>query len=329
MTAPVFYLVVPCYNEEEVLPETSRRLQEKFAQLEAAGAIAPGSRVLFVDDGSKDATWQLIAGLHDSNELFSGLKLSRNRGHQNALLAGLLYAAEHSDAVGSMDADLQDDIDALDEMLERFAEGYEVVYGVRNDRTTDSAFKRGTAQAFYKLQARMGMESVYNHADYRLMSSRAVQALGEYKEVNLFLRGLVPLVGFRSCQVYYARGERFAGESKYNLKKMLSFAIEGITSFSTKPIRIISSIGFIIALISLVALIYILIGHFVGHVEVGWTSVIMSIWFLGGLQLLAIGVIGEYVGKTYMESKARPRFIIEETLDTVDGDAPGEDGADA
>ena len=321
MTAPVFYLVIPCYNEEAVLPETSRRLSDKFAHLKDAGAIAAGSRVLFVDDGSKDATWQLIEGLHATHDLFSGLKLSRNRGHQNALLAGLLYAADHADAIGSMDADLQDDIDALDEMLERFSEGYEVIYGVRNDRSSDSAFKRGTAQAFYKLQARMGMESVYNHADYRIMSSRAVRALGEYREVNLFLRGIVPLMGFKSCQVYYTRGERFAGESKYSLTKMISFATDGITSFSTKPIRIISCIGFFIALFSLIALIYVLIGHFVGHVEAGWTSVIMSIWLLGGLQLLAIGVIGEYVGKTYMESKARPRFFVETTLDSADGDA--------
>lgn len=321
MVAPIFYLVVPCYNEEDTLPETSTRLQEKFASLISEKTIAPNSRVLFVDDGSSDSTWSLIEKLHSSHNLFSGLKLSRNRGHQNALLAGLLFSADYADVIGSMDADLQDDIDALDEMLERASGGYEVVYGVRNDRTTDSSFKRWSAQSFYKIQAKMGMESIYNHADYRLMSARAVHALGEFREVNLFLRGLVPLVGFKSCVVYYARGKRFAGESKYSLKKMIGFAIEGITSFSIKPIRIISGVGMIIALISFFALLYVLVGHFVGHVEAGWTSTIMSIWLLGGLQLLAIGVIGEYVGKTYMESKSRPRFIIEGVLNDTDKDS--------
>lgn len=312
---PVFYLVVPCYNEEQVLPETSHRLKEKFNALIEAKAISSNSHILFVDDGSTDKTWKLIENLYESDHVFSGLKLSRNRGHQNALLAGLSYASSHADAIGSMDADLQDDINALDQMLLKYAEGFEVIYGVRNDRSTDSFFKRTTAQAFYKFQSKMGVETVYNHADYRLLSKRAVLSLLEFKEVNLFLRGLVPLIGYKSCSVYYSRGERFAGKSKYTLSKMLSFAVEGITSFSTKPIKFISVTGLIIFFLSIIMLLYVFIGHLAGDVQVGWTSIIMSIWCLGGLQLFAIGIIGEYVGKTYLESKERPRFIIDEILD--------------
>lgn len=319
---PILYLVVPCYNEESVLRETSKRLVEKFSTLVKLSQINANSKVLLVDDGSSDKTWEIIKSLHQSNSLFCGLKLSRNCGHQKALLSGLHKAAEFADLIASMDADLQDDINALDEMVSRAREGYEVVYGVRNDRSSDSFLKRFTAQSFYRLQSSLGVDAVYNHADYRLMSKRAVLALSQFREVNLFLRGLVPLVGFKSCCVYYSRGKRFAGESKYTLGKMLSFAFEGITSFSTKPIRIITLTGLIISIFSLFALVYLLIGHFIGDVQVGWTSIIMSIWCLGGLQLLALGVIGEYVGKTYMETKHRPRYFIEEFLsDKEDKDA--------
>lgn len=312
---PIFYLVVPCFNEQEVLSETSLQLKDKYENLIQRGMISTFSRVLFVDDGSTDRTWEIICSLYDSATMFSGLKLSRNRGHQNALIAGLNYAMDNADVIGSMDADLQDDINALDEMLARYNEGYEVIYGVRKDRSSDTFFKRTSAQAFYRLQSRLGVESVYNHADYRLMSRRAVCSLMKYDEVNLFLRGMVPQIGFKSCSVYYSRAERFAGESKYPLKKMLAFAFEGITSFSTKPIRFITIAGMVIFIVSLLFLLYFLFGRLFGDVQVGWTSIVMSIWCLGGLQLLAIGVIGEYVGKTYMESKHRPRYIVEKIID--------------
>ena len=290
---PIFYLVVPCFNEQEVLSETSLQLKDKYEDLIQRGMISTFSRVLFVDDGSTDRTWEIICSLYDSATMFSGLKLSRNRGHQNALIAGLNYAMDNADVIGSMDADLQDDINALDEMLARYNEGYEVIYGVRKDRSSDTFFKRTSAQAFYRLQSRLGVESVYNHADYRLMSRRAVCSLMKYDEVNLFLRGMVPQIGFKSCSVYYSRAERFAGESKYPLKKMLAFAFEGITSFSTKPIRFITIAGMVIFIVSLLFLLYFLFGRLFGDVQAGWTSIVMSIWCLGGLQLLAIGVIGE------------------------------------
>lgn len=312
---PILYLVVPCFNEQDVLSETSLQLQYKYESLVQRGMISTFSRVLFVDDGSTDRTWEIICSLHESDTMFSGLKLSRNRGHQNALIAGLNYAMDNADVIGSMDADLQDDINALDEMLARFYEGYEVIYGVRKDRSSDTFFKRTSAQAFYRLQSSLGVESVYNHADYRLMSRRAVCSLMKYNEVNLFLRGMVPQIGFKSCSVYYSRAERFAGESKYTLKKMLAFAFEGITSFSTKPIRFITIAGMVIFIVSLLFLLYFLFGRLFGDVQAGWTSIVMSIWCLGGLQLLAIGVIGEYVGKTYMESKHRPRYIVEKIID--------------
>jgi glycosyltransferase involved in cell wall biosynthesis len=312
--APMFFLVIPCFNEEEVLHETASRLRAKFDQLIQDKLADPESRVLFVDDGSKDSTWKIISELHDEDSLFSGLKLSRNEGHQSALLSGLLYAARYADAIGSMDADLQDDINVLDQMLEKIAEGYDVVYGVRNNRDTDTGFKRWTAQTFYKFQKSMGVDTVYNHADYRVITKRVAEDLGEYKEVNLFLRGIIPLIGYRSCCVYYSRGERFAGESKYNLKKMVAFAVDGITSFSIKPIKIIAVSGFIIFLLSLIALIYLLIGHAVGNVQIGWTSTMASIWLLGGLQLFAIGIVGEYVGKAYLEAKRRPRYFIDKVL---------------
>ena len=308
------YLVVPCYNEEEVLPETSKRLKEKMEALIAAQKISPESRVVFVNDGSKDSTWKLIRELHEGDKLFRGICLSRNRGHQNALLAGLMTVKDECDAAISLDADLQDDINAIDEMVDRYLEGYDVVYGVRSSRKKDTFFKRTTARTFYKIMRAMGVETVYDHADYRLMSRRALNGLAEFKEVNLFLRGMVPLVGFKSTTVTYERGVRFAGESKYPLKKMLAFAFEGITSLSVKPIRIITTLGVTIFGASLVMLVYSLIRHFCGYTVDGWTSLAVSIWALGGIQLLAIGVIGEYIGKIYLESKHRPTFIVSEYL---------------
>ncbi len=306
------YIVVPCYKEEAVLPETSRRLKAKLAALAEAGRIAPDSRVLFVDDGSSDRTWEIIAQLHRKDATFSGVKLSRNRGHQNALLAGLEEAARHADVIVSMDADLQDDIGAVDSMLDCYARGCDVVYGVRSSRKKATFFKRVTAQGFYRFMQAMG---VYNHADYRLLSRRAAQALLSFPEVNLFLRGMVPLVGFKSDTVLYERGERFAGESKYPLKKMLAFALDGITSFSVKPIRLILNLGVVIFAVSVLMLLYFLIRKLCGHTVSGWTSLAGSIWALGGIQLLALGVIGEYIGKIYNETKRRPRYIIETVLD--------------
>lgn len=308
------YVVMPCYNEEAVLPETSKRMKKKMHKLIEEGKISSKSRVLFIDDGSKDKTWHLIETLHQEDGIFSGVKLSRNRGHQNALLAGLTVASEYADAVISMDADLQDDINAMDKMIDRYKSGCDVVYGVRSKRDTDTFFKRFTAEGFYKLLEKLGGEIVYNHADYRLMSNRALKSLLEYKEVNLFLRGIVPMVGFQSDIVEYERSERYAGESKYPLKKMLAFAFEGITSLSIKPIRMIFNLGIFIGIIGVVGLIYSLIQYISGSTVSGWTSTIMSIWLLGGLQLIAIGVIGEYIGKVYLETKERPRFIIETTL---------------
>lgn len=306
------YIVIPCYNEQEVLPETSKRLAEKYQELLSSNKIDSKSRIVFVDDGSKDETWNMICELNESNEIFSGVKLSRNRGHQNALLAGLSTVKGLADAYISMDADLQDDINAIDGFLEELNKGADVVYGVRSKRKKDTFFKRFTAEFFYKMMNRLGAEVVFNHADYRLLSDRALEGLLEFKEVNLFLRGIVPMVGYKSAKVYYERNERFAGESKYPLKKMIAFATQGITSLSIKPIRMIISLGFITFFISIIMLIYFLIRHFTGNTEIGWTSIIVSIWALGGLQLLAIGVIGEYIGKVYLETKQRPRFIIEE-----------------
>ena len=308
------YLVIPCYNEEAVLPETSRRLKEKYTALMEAGKIGRDSRIVFVNDGSKDKTWDMICELHAADPMFRGICLSRNRGHQNALMAGLMTVRGECDAAISMDADLQDDINAIDEMVDRYNQGYEVVYGVRSSRKKDTFFKRTTAQGFYKLMRAMGVETVYNHADYRLMSRRALEALSQFDEVNLFLRGIVPLVGFKSTTVSYERGERFAGESKYPLKKMVSFAFEGITSMSVKPIRMIAALGGAVFAVSLVILIYSLIRHFTGHTVEGWTFLAVSIWALGGVQLLAIGVIGEYIGKIYLETKHRPKYVISQYL---------------
>lgn len=308
------YIVVPCYNEEEVLPETGRRLTEKLSSLAHKGLIAEDSRIVFVDDGSKDGTWECITGLHEKKACISGVKLSRNEGHQNALLAGMTTAKEEADMIITLDADLQDDIDAIDGFLEKYKEGYDIVYGVRSSRTTDTFFKRQTAVTFYKLMKTLGVDIVYNHADYRLMSRRAIEALLQFKEVNLFLRGIVPLVGYRSAVVEYERHERFAGESKYPLHKMLSFAMEGITSFSVKPIRMIAVAGFVIFSVSIVMLLYFLIVFLLGKTVAGWTSIVISIWAIGGLQILSIGIIGEYIGKIYMESKGRPKYFIEQYL---------------
>lgn len=309
------YVVVPCYNEEEVLPETSKRLKEKLESLIAANKISEQSRILFVNDGSKDQTWAIIQALHQKDPLFSGVDLSRNRGHQNALLAGLITAKDRADMVISMDADLQDDINAVDAMVEQYRAGCDVVYGVRSSRKKDTFFKRFTAEGFYRLMNAMGAETVFNHADYRLMSKAALEGLAEFKEVNLFLRGIVPMIGYTTATVEYERGERFAGESKYPLKKMLAFALEGITSLSTKPIRLITGLGFLIFLISVVMLITFVVKWALGITVAGWASVICSVWAIGGLILLSLGVIGEYIGKIYLETKQRPRFIIGEILD--------------
>ena len=315
------YIVVPCYNEEEVLPETARRLREKLEQLMGEGKISPKSRVLFVNDGSRDGTWSVIQGLHRDCPLFSGVDLSRNRGHQNALLAGLMTAKDRADMVISMDADLQDDINAVDAMVDKFHEGCDIVYGVRSSRARDSFFKRTTAEGFYRVMNFLGAETVFNHADYRLMSRRALEGLAQFREVNLFLRGIVPLIGYNAGYVAYERGERFAGESKYPLKKMLSFALEGITSLSTKPIRYITLLGFLVFLVSILMLIYSIVRWAHGDTVIGWASVICSVWAIGGLILLALGIIGEYIGKIYLETKARPRFLIREVLEERDEEA--------
>ena len=310
----ILYLVIPCYNEEEVLPETTRQLTDKLHSMMECGLISRESKILYVNDGSKDKTWQIICELHEQNPLVRGVKLSRNKGHQNALLAGLMTAKDEADMAISLDADLQDDVGVLDAFVEKYYQGCDVVYGVRSTRKTDTFFKKTTAQGFYKIMKAMGVDIVYNHADYRLMSRRALQELESFKEVNLFLRGIVPLIGFKSDVVTYERHERFAGESKYPLKKMMNFAFDGITSFSVKPIRLITTLGLLIFSVSLVMLIWFLIDHFLGRTEPGWTSIIVSVWAIGGLQLLAIGVIGEYIGKIYLESKARPKYIIVEYL---------------
>lgn len=309
LKADKLYVVVPCYNEEAVLPETTRRLGEKLHAMMAAGSISADSRVLFVDDGSRDRTWELIEQAHAQDELFTGAKLSRNRGHQNALLAGLMTAKDCADMVISMDADLQDDINAMDKFVEEYYAGHDIVYGVRSSRATDTAFKRLTGEGFYKVMRKLGVEIVNNHAEYRLMSRRALEALSKYDERNLFLRGIVPLLGYPAAIVPYERAERFAGETKYPLKKMLSFAIEGITSFSVKPLTFITWLGILIMAISALTMI---INAIAGG---GLSLVACSIWLMGGIQLLCTGVLGEYIGKIYSEVKRRPRYFIEKYTD--------------
>ncbi|AEV20766.1 MULTISPECIES: glycosyltransferase family 2 protein [Geobacillus] len=311
---PLLAIVVPCYNEEEVLPETARRLTALLEQLLEEGAVAIGSHIVFVDDGSRDRTWALIEEESERNPFVSGVKLARNVGHQRALLAGLETVRAYADCAVSIDADLQDDVEAIREFVQKYREGYDIVYGVRRSRKTDTWFKRTTAQAFYRFMQALGIELIYNHADFRLMSKRALDELSRYTEVNLFLRGLVPLVGFRSTCVFYDRHERWAGQSKYPLKKMLAFAFDGITSLSVAPIRAITLIGFLAFLISGAAGLYALISKLLGHAESGWTSLMISVWFIGGLMLMSLGLIGEYIGKIYQEVKRRPRFAIETTV---------------
>jgi len=308
------YLVVPCYNEEAVLPETAKRLLDILRELTASGRVSEESRILFINDGSTDRTWHLITTLHSHDHRFAGLCLSRNRGHQNALLAGLMFAKDHADAAISLDADLQDDVNAIERFVAKYEDGCDIVYGVRSSRDTDTGFKRNSARGFYRLMSALGVEIIYDHADYRLLSRRALEALSEYGERNLFLRGIAPQLGFRSDTVKYERQVRYAGSSKYSLKKMVSFAFEGITSFSVKPLRLALLLGGTAFLVSIVILIYGLIRWICGMTVTGWTSLLFSIWALGGLQLLMIGIVGEYVGKTYMETKHRPRYIISETL---------------
>ena len=317
--ADVLYYVIPCYNEEEVLPETSRRLKEKMSALIAGGLIDKRSRVCYVNDGSKDRTWEIIQDLHAGDPLFSGINLTRNRGHQNALLAGLLTVMEFADLVISMDADLQDDIEVCDEMIRRYYDGCDIVYGVRSSRQTDSWFKRITGEGFYKVMGLLGVDLVYNHADYRLMSRRALEGLAEFGEVNLFLRGMVPMVGFPSDVVYYERAERFAGESKYPLKKMIAFAVDGITSLSIRPIRCITLLGVVLFLVSIGMMIYSVVRYYMGATVAGWTFLNVSVWMIGGLILFSLGVIGEYIGKIYLETKRRPRFLIESFVDEDHG----------
>ena len=312
MKTPRLYIVIPCYNEEAVLPITAPLFRDKLLSLSSQGKISPDSRVLFVNDGSKDSTWNLICKLSKEDEHYEGICLSRNRGHQNALLAGLMEAKDKCDITISIDCDGQDDINAMDEMVDEYLSGAEIVYGVRSKRETDTFFKRFTAESFYKLMKWMGADTVFNHADYRLVSSRALKEFANFREVNIFLRGMFPLVGFKSTCVYYERHERIAGESHYPLKKMLALAFDGITSLSIRPIRIITGLGVFISLVAFALIVYALVSYFTGNVVSGWASSLIVTCFLGGIQLISLGVIGEYVGKIYMETKARPRFIISE-----------------
>ena len=307
---PVLWIVIPCYNEEKVLPVTAPLFLKELKKLQEREKISNSSRILFVNDGSKDQTWNLIEKLSKENEHYIGISQSRNRGHQNAVLAGLMEAKDCCDITISIDCDGQDDISAMEDMVDEYLKGSEIVYGVRSNRDFDTWFKRTTAQGFYKFLSMMGVETVYNHADYRLISSRVLQHFAEFKEVNIFLRGMIPLVGFKSTAVYYERHERMAGESHYPLKKMLSLAFEGITSLSTKPISMIVGLGFVISAFSFVGIIWAIVMAVMGHVVAGWDSTICIVCFLGGIQLLSLGIIGEYVGKTYMETKHRPRYII-------------------
>lgn len=310
--APILYIVIPCYNEEQVLPVTAPMFLKKISDLSAVGKISPDSRVLFVDDGSKDTTWEIIRNLAKEDAHYIGIRQSRNRGHQNAVLAGLMEAKDRCDITISIDCDGQDDIDAMDAMVDEFLNGCDIVYGVRSKRTTDTFFKRFTAESYYKLLKSMGVDAVYNHADYRLVSAKALAAFSEFKEVNLFLRGMFPLVGFRSTCVYYERRERLAGKSHYPLRKMLHLAFEGITSLSVKPLHIITGLGIGIAGLSFLGVLWSLIVALTGNSVPGWASTMCIVCFIGGIQLVCLGVIGEYVGKIYMEVKARPRYIISE-----------------
>lgn len=313
---PTIYFVLPCYNEEECLRHTAEVLLKKYNDLIDSESISSQSRIVFVDDGSQDSTWNIIVDLHRIDKhIFGGVKLSHNRGHQNALLAGLMFAnKQHCDAAISLDADLQDDINVLDEFIGNYKKGDEIVYGVRSSRDTDTWFKRTSAELFYKVFEWMGAETIPNHADYRLMSREALDALSEYHEVNLFLRGIVPTLGYKSSRIYYKRGEREAGESKYPLKKMISFAVQGITSFSIKPLSFVTGTGLVFIFVAMIMFIYILVSFGSGHSIIGWGSLMCSLWFIGGLLMMSLGIVGEYIGKIYMETKGRPRYRIEETL---------------
>lgn len=315
--SPILYIVIPCYNEEKVLPITGPLFRNKLSALIAGERVHPKSRILFVNDGSKDTTWELICKIAGEDPLFLGISQSRNRGHQSSVLAGLMEVKDRCDIAISIDCDGQDDINAMDEMVDRYLEGYEVVYGVRKKRETDTFFKRFTAEGFYKLLAWMGAEVVFNHADYRLMSSKVLKELADYREVNLFLRGLIPLVGFKSCSVYYERHERAAGVSHYPLKKMLSLAFDGITSLSIKPIRIITGFGGIVAFLSFIGVAWSVAGYFLGDTVPGWASMTSIVCFLSGVQMLCFGVLGEYIGRIYLEVKARPRYIISERTEEM------------
>lgn len=310
MASPILYIVIPCYNEESVLPITSKLFLDKLTYLIDEKMIDDKSRIMFVNDGSKDNTWSIISNLAKQDEHYVGIAQSRNRGHQNAVLAGLMEAKDMCDITISIDCDGQDDINAMDQMIKEYNDGCEIVYGVRSKRDTDTFFKRFTAEGFYKLLNKMGAEVVYNHADYRLISSKALQAFSEFKEVNLFLRGMIPLVGFKSTSVYYERNERIAGESHYPLSKMLSLAFEGITSLSVKPIRIITGLGVGVSFISVIGIVWAVISYFSGNAVAGWASMICILCFMSGMNLLSLGVLGEYIGKIYLETKHRPRYII-------------------
>lgn len=312
MKAPVLYIVIPCYNEEEALPITADKLRELTDDMIKKELIAPESKIALVDDGSRDNTWKVICTLNEFDNRFEGVKLAHNAGHMNALWAGMATVYEKCDALVTIDADLQDDINAIYGFLEKFRDGCDVVYGVRENRDKDTRFKRGTAQGFYKIMAKLGVDLVYNAADYRLLSRRAVEALMQFGEVNMFLRGMVPLLGFKTGQVFFERGERVAGESKYPLKKMIAFAVEGITSFSNKPIRLVLLMGILCVLLGAAMAVYIIVSLIAGNSVAGWASMMTSIWLLGGMQLMALGLIGEYIGKIYMETKRRPKFILEE-----------------
>ena len=315
----ILYMVVPCYNEQAVLRTTAEQLKIKYTSLISSGLISPESRIVFVNDGSADETWEIIRELHSTDpKFFSGIDLAHNRGHQNAVLAGLMTVKDICDMCITMDADLQDDINTIDEMVKKYYEGNQVVYGVRSARDTDTFFKKTTAEGFYKFMTAMGADVIYNHADFRLMSKRVLQELANFKEVNLFLRGMVPLIGFKNCKVYYERHERAAGESKYPLKRMLSFAVNGITSFSTKPLKLITALGLIMSAVSVIAFVWAFITKIAGFTEHGWSSTMCSIWLIGGLQLFCLGIIGEYIGKIYAEVKQRPRFIVAEFLNDTD-----------
>ncbi len=321
---PCLYMIIPCYNEEEVLPVTSASFLKKMQELIGRGMVAENSRILFVNDGSRDKTWEIICGLAKQNEHYIGISQSRNRGHQNAVLAGLMEAKDSCDITISIDCDGQDDINAMDEMVAAYLDGAEIVYGVRDNRESDTFFKRFTAEAFYLLMERLGVEMVFNHADYRLMSSRVLQEFADFKEVNIFLRGMVPLVGFKSTSVYYERHERVAGKSHYPLKKMLALAFDGITSLSIKPIRLITAMGFIIALLSFCGGIWAFAGALMGTTVPGWASTTCLVCLVGGIQLISLGVIGEYVGKIYLETKQRPRYIISERTEGAETEAETE-----